>query len=87
MKFKKFIWCGIAAVAIGGFATFNASLNSQSGLSTVVKTNLEALSYEAKENEPCYAGENNSSLPVALACRDNCKHFEPVNTNIQKCRL
>jgi hypothetical protein len=46
MKFKKFIWCGIAAVAIGGFVVFNVSLNSQSGLSTVVMTNVEALSNE-----------------------------------------
>jgi hypothetical protein len=45
-KFKKFIWVGIAAVAIGGFAIFNVSLNSQNGLSTIHKANLEALSQE-----------------------------------------
>jgi hypothetical protein len=45
-KFRKFIWGGIAAVAIGGFAMFNASLNSQNGLSAIHKANLEALADE-----------------------------------------
>jgi hypothetical protein len=42
-EFRKFIWCGIAAVAIGGFAAFNVSLNSQSSLSTIYMANVEAL--------------------------------------------
>jgi hypothetical protein len=45
-EFRKFIWCGIAAVAIGGLAAFNVSLNSQnenvfSGVSLI---SVEALS-------------------------------------------
>jgi hypothetical protein len=31
-RFRKFILGGIAAVAIGGFAMFNVSLNSQNGV-------------------------------------------------------
>ncbi|MDR0603702.1 MAG: hypothetical protein LBG80_05285 [Bacteroidales bacterium] len=45
-RFKKIIWSGIAAVAIGGFAMFNVSLNSQNKLPVIFKANLEALSIE-----------------------------------------
>jgi hypothetical protein len=42
-KFRRFIWGGIAAVAIGGFAMFNVSLNSQSNSSSISLLNIEAL--------------------------------------------
>jgi hypothetical protein len=45
-RFRKFILGGIAAVVTGGFAVFNVSLNSQNGLSSIHKANLEALSIE-----------------------------------------
>jgi hypothetical protein len=52
-KYQKFIWSGIAAIAIGGFAAFNASLNSQNGLSTIHKANVEALAVEGDPCNPC----------------------------------
>ncbi|MDR0603700.1 MAG: hypothetical protein LBG80_05275 [Bacteroidales bacterium] len=45
-RFNRFIWCGIAAIAIGGFAVFNVSLNSQTGSSTIYMANVEALTGE-----------------------------------------
>jgi hypothetical protein len=84
-RFKKIIWCGIAAVAIGGFATFHVSLNSHESLPTVMM-NVEALSNEGEFGDPCYAGEFNSALPEAVYCYNHCANLEPVNTNIQTCR-
>jgi hypothetical protein len=49
-KYRRFIWSGIAAIAIGGFAMFNASLNSQNGLSTIHKANMEALATESSNS-------------------------------------
>jgi hypothetical protein len=86
-KFRKFIWCGIVAVAIGGGIVFNVSLNSQNGLFTVVNTNVEALSSgeSGKPGDKCYAGSFNSSVPEARYCYNHCASMEPVNTNIQTC--
>jgi hypothetical protein len=42
-KFNRIIWGGIAAVAIGGFATFNVGFNSLKGSSTIHMANVEAL--------------------------------------------
>jgi hypothetical protein len=56
-KYKKFIWGGIAVIAIGGFALFNANLNLQNDSGVIYKANIEAL---AIENEPASCFPNPS---------------------------
>lgn len=63
-KYKKIILCDIAAIAIGGFAGFNVSLNSQNGLSGLTLTNVEILSFSEGGSSTdwyCYSEEKSGS--------------------------
>jgi hypothetical protein len=83
---KKIVY---SALAIGAMAVaaINLHLNAQSGLSTVVKTNVEAFSSseKGKPGDKCYAGQYNSQVPEARYCYNHCANYEPVNENIQTC--
>jgi hypothetical protein len=47
-KYKRFIWMGIVAIAVGGFAMFNVSLNLQNNdMSRILMINAEALTTES----------------------------------------
>jgi hypothetical protein len=56
---KKFIWIGIAAIAIGGFATFHVGLNSQGTESNVV---LFLNGINALSTVECTTTENKTNL-------------------------
>jgi hypothetical protein len=77
-KFKKFIWGGIAAVAIGGFAIFNVSLNSQNGLSSssVFLQNLEALSDGENGGSQTYRWTQNE-----IKCDQGSGKYKSCNAN------
>jgi hypothetical protein len=88
MKFNKFIWCGIAAVVIGGFTAFNVSLNSQNNndLSSISMLNAEALATESGTAKKCYAGLYSDEAVKALICMGGCVNYDYVDTVKQNCQ-
>jgi hypothetical protein len=76
MKFKKFIWCGIAAIVIGGFAMFNASLNSQNESGAIYKANIEAMTTSESGPASCFPQPTPCGGPDA---NGRCKASNCIN--------
>ena len=77
MSYKKEIIIGLVILAIAGGVTFNYSLNAKNEivLPNTVFATIEALANDENGNdndEPCYKGQYNSSLPLAVTCATPC---------------
>ena len=59
MNKRRFIWGGIAAVVVGGFAVVNVSLNSQKGTDNVF---LSLAKSEALATVECWTANNGGVL-------------------------
>jgi hypothetical protein len=75
-RYRRFIWGGIAAIAIGGFAMFNASLNLQNELGIIYKANIEALAIGENALVSCFPN------PTPCGGTDEncrCKSYNCIN--------
>jgi len=87
---KKKILGSIVAVAIAAIAAVNVNFNNEAEnrLSALSLANVEALAdgeSGGPGNSPCYTGEYQSWVPVALKCSVGCDQYDRVVGRVDKC--